>query len=101
MYLILNDLFLSFEYAPWAAAGIIPLITPALITLGFAIVAWRIHGVTRSGAIAGALITYAIYSTAGFGAFAAVVSVFLLAWGATKIGYEHKQRLGTAERREG
>ena len=101
MYIILNDLSSRFPAVFAEASPLYPRIAPVLITFGFAVVAWRIHGVTRSGAIAGALLTYVIYSAAGLGAFAAVVSVFLLAWGATRIGYERKHRMGTAERPEG
>lgn len=101
IYLITQHLVSHLAAVSWALTLFSPHIAPALVTLAFAAIAWRIHGVTRSGAIAGALITYVIYSEAGVGAFAAVVSVFLLAWGATRIGYERKHRMGTAERRDG
>jgi uncharacterized protein (TIGR00297 family) len=38
---------------------------------------------------------------AGPGAFAALITVFVLAWITTRLGYQRKQKLGTAERREG
>ncbi|HZR56932.1 MAG TPA: DUF92 domain-containing protein [Terriglobales bacterium] len=74
---------------------------PAIITLVFSSVAWLLRGVTTSGAIAGAFICFLVYTNAGFGAFAALVTVFFLAWLATRFGYSQKQRLGIAEKREG
>jgi uncharacterized protein (TIGR00297 family) len=73
----------------------------ALITVAFAILARLIRGVTTSGAIAGAVVCFLLYANAGPGAFAALVSVFILAWITTRIGYKQKQNLGTAEKREG
>ena len=72
-----------------------------VITLLFASTARWMRGVSRSGAWAGAAVTFALYVSAGLGAFAALVSVFLLAFGATRFGYSRKQRLGTAETRDG
>lgn len=54
-----------------------------------------------SGSVAGALVCFALYAAAGPGAFAALVSVFVLTWIATRVGYWRKQKLGTAESREG
>jgi uncharacterized protein (TIGR00297 family) len=34
---------------------------------------------------------------AGLGGFSALLVLFLLTWAATRVGYAHKQRLGTAE----
>jgi uncharacterized protein (TIGR00297 family) len=42
-----------------------------------------------------------LYVSAGPGAFAALVSVFVLAWITTRLGYQRKQALGTAEKRDG
>ena len=73
----------------------------ALVTIVFTAAAWLLNGVTRSGALAGALVSFAIYLSAGPGAFLALVSVFVIAVGTTRIGYTRKQALGMAEGLEG
>src|SRR5882724_1796499 len=73
----------------------------AAVTLAFAALARWLRGVTTSGAVAGGMVSFALYTCAGPGAFAALVSVFVLTWGATRWGYARKQRLGVAERRSG
>src|ERR1700687_5663903 len=50
------------------------------VTLAFAGLARWVRGVTFSGAVAGAVICFVLYAGAGPGAFAALVSVFVLAW---------------------
>jgi uncharacterized protein (TIGR00297 family) len=72
-----------------------------VLTLGFALLARGIRGVTTSGALVGAVSCFFLYLGVGPGAFAALISVFALAWITTRLGYQHKQNLGTAERREG
>jgi len=72
-----------------------------LVTLAFAILARVLRGVSISGALAGALVCLLLYASAGPGAFVALVAVFVITWAGTKLGYRRKQRLGTAERREG
>lgn len=76
----------------WTAGG---------VTLAFTLLARWLRGVARSGALAGAVICFVLYLLAGLGAFLTLVSVFVLAWTTTRLGYARKQRLGTAERREG
>ena len=71
------------------------------VTLMFTATARLVRGVSTSGAIAGAVISLVLYLSAGAGAFLVLVSVFLLTLLATKSGYAQKQRLGTAEKREG
>lgn len=44
---------------------------------------------------------FALFAGAGPSAFAALLSVFALAWMTTRLGYKRKQKLGTAEQREG
>jgi len=72
-----------------------------LVTLIFTAAARWLRGVSFSGSIAGAVICFIMYSIAGGGAFAALVSVFVLTWLATRFGYQRKQQLGTAENRRG
>ena len=60
-----------------------------------------VRGVNRSGMIAGAVVCFLLIAGVGMGAFGALITVFALAWGSTKFGYQRKQRLGTAERKDG
>jgi uncharacterized protein (TIGR00297 family) len=78
-----------------------PFWTAAAVTVAFAALARLLRGVTSSGAIAGGVVCFALYAFAGPAAFAALVSVFVLTWSATRLGYSSKSRLGVAERREG
>lgn len=71
------------------------------VMLVFALFAWAVRGVTRSGAVAGALVGFALIRGAGWGGFLALCTVFLLTWIATRIGYSRKLKLGTAESRRG
>jgi len=71
------------------------------VTVAFAALGHAIRGVTRSGATAGAIVCFALFASAGPGAFAALLSLFVITWVATRLGRARKQRLGTAERGEG
>jgi len=73
----------------------------AAVTAVFTVGARWLRGVSSSGAIAGAVVCFLLYVGAGAGAFAALVSVFLLTWITTRLGYQRKQRLGTAQHHEG
>ena len=77
----------------WVAAGV--------LTVAFTLLARVVRGVTNSGAVAGAFSCFVLYVGGGPGAFAALITVFTLAWITTRLGYARKQKLGTAERREG
>jgi uncharacterized protein (TIGR00297 family) len=77
----------------WAIAGV--------LTLAFTLLARMLRGVTNSGALAGAVSCFVLYLCGGPGAFAGLITVFALAWITTRLGYQRKQRLGIAERREG
>jgi uncharacterized protein (TIGR00297 family) len=77
----------------WAIGG--------LFSVAFALLAYRIKGVTTSGAIAGAICCFLLYLGGSFSAFVALITVFALAWITTRVGYRRKQILGTAERRDG
>lgn len=84
------------------SAGIAPRwVIGGLLTLLFAGLARGVRGVTPSGALAGAGSCYLLYLGGGAGAFAALITVFGLAWITTRLGYQRKVRLGTAEKREG
>ncbi len=77
------------------------LLSAALVTVAFTVLARAVRGVTTSGASAGAVVCFLLYAIAGPGAFAALVSVFILAWITTRLGYAQKQKLGTAEKHDG
>ncbi len=79
--------------ARWAVGG--------LLTLLFTALARWVRGVTRPGALAGALTCFVLYIGGGPPAFAALITVFALTWISTRLGYPRKQKLGIAERREG
>jgi uncharacterized protein (TIGR00297 family) len=78
-----------------------PFWVAALVTLIFAMLARSVRGVSVSGAIAGAFVCFTLYASAGLGAFAALVCVFVVTWIATRYGYLRKRALGIAENREG
>jgi uncharacterized protein (TIGR00297 family) len=78
-----------------------PLWTALIVTLVFAALARWVRGVSSSGAIAGAAVCFVLYVGAGLGAFAALVSVFALTWVSTRLGYQRKRKLGTAEKLNG
>jgi uncharacterized protein (TIGR00297 family) len=83
------------------APGVRRLTIAVLITLVFAILARAIRGVSPTGAVAGALVAFTLYLAFGPGAFVALVSVFLLAWLTTRLGYARKEQRGTAEKKDG
>jgi uncharacterized protein (TIGR00297 family) len=67
------------------------------LTTAFAGGAWLLRGVTTRGALAGAVVAFTLYVTAGPGGFAVLIAVFALTWLSTRLGYARKQRLGMAE----
>jgi uncharacterized protein (TIGR00297 family) len=77
------------------------LVVGGVVTLLFAGLARGIRGVNLSGALVGFVISLILYVSAGPGAFALLVCVFVLTSFATRLGYRKKQKLGTAEKREG
>ena len=72
-----------------------------VVTLAFAASARMMRSVSRSGALAGAVVGYALYLGLGAGAFITLIAVFLLTLLATRAGYSRKQRMGTAEHGDG
>ena len=73
----------------------------ALLTIVFAGLGRAVRGVTTGGALTGAGACFALLWAAGIGGFAALLTVFVLTWIATRFGYRRKQRLGTAEAKTG
>ena len=98
----------SFDMNYLPQYSIIVLVHPAVkvaafaaLTLVFAILGRVVRGVTTGGAVAGAAVCFALLWVAGLAGFAGLLTVFVLTWVATRFGYKHKQRLGTAEARTG
>jgi uncharacterized protein (TIGR00297 family) len=73
----------------------------AAVTLGFAVLARVLRGVNRSGALAGGLACFLLFTGIGPSAFATLAALFLMTWVSTRLGYRRKLALGLAERREG
>jgi uncharacterized protein (TIGR00297 family) len=73
----------------------------AALSAIFALIGRLVRGVTSGGAVAGAVVCFLLLVGGGFGAFGALLAVFLLTWIATRFGYRRKERLGTAEARSG
>src|SRR2546425_2776622 len=89
------------EIGGWAATGGARVWMAVAVTVGFAMLARLIRGVSASGAVAGAAGFFFLYGSAGVGAVLAPFFVFLLAWVSTRFGYARKTRRGTGERRGG
>jgi uncharacterized protein (TIGR00297 family) len=70
----------------------------ALAALIFTAFGRWLRGVSNSGAVAGAVVCFLLSACAGGGALAALVSVFVLTWLATRFGRSRKQNMGTAEK---
>ena len=85
--------------ASWPSAS--QLWIAGTVTALFAVLARAVRGVSRSGALAGAVVCFLLYAGAGRGAFLALVSVFALTWISTRFGYRRKVKLGTAETNHG
>jgi uncharacterized protein (TIGR00297 family) len=73
----------------------------ALITLIFALIAYRMRAVTFGGTVAGALISFVLYVGGGYGAFIVLATVFALTAVTTPLRRAYKRRLGLAESRRG
>ena len=100
--MIAEHLFVLTGLQPGVAAALEHRFLPALaVTISFGVLAKLLHAVDMRGAAAGVILTWVLFVTAGPGAFAAVAAVFVLAFLTTRLGYRHKQFLGTAERRGG
>lgn len=71
------------------------------ITVAFAAMGHVVRGVSRSGALAGAGVCFALLASVGPGAFASLLTVFAVTWAATRFGQRRKQIMGIAESKEG
>jgi uncharacterized protein (TIGR00297 family) len=95
--------FVRTSLAATSADALLPqrLWIAAAVTLAFTVLARWLRGVSRSGAVAGAVACFLLYAGGGPGAFLALVMLFALTWCATRWGYQRKQQMGTAEKRDG
>jgi len=93
-------MFIPFLPHAWASTPE-RLAVATAVTVSFALLARAVRGVTWSGAVAGGLACFALFAGAGPGAFAALVTLFVMTWISTRLGYRRKQELGVAERKEG
>lgn len=84
------------QVTPWAGDGA-RIALALLLTVALAAVARGIRAVTTGGAVAGTVLTFTMLAAAGMGAFAAIATVFLLAWGSTLWRRTRKQRMGVGE----
>ena len=73
----------------------------AAVTFGFALLARALHGVNRSGAVAGGVACFLLSAGGGPAVFATLGTLFAMTWASTRLGYRRKLALGLAERREG
>jgi uncharacterized protein (TIGR00297 family) len=79
-----------------------PTILPALlVNLIFAVIGWKGRLVSGAGAIAGAIIGFAIYAGAGLTGWIVLFAAFAVASISTRLGMTRKAVLGIAEEREG
>jgi uncharacterized protein (TIGR00297 family) len=97
----LNTLHLSPNSAMWWADSGSRFALIVAITVGFAALGHAVRGVSRWGAVAGAVVCFALLASIGPGAFAMLLAVFSVTWIATRFGRLRKQGLGVAERKEG
>ena len=61
------------------------------ITAAFALAGYLVRGVSRSGAVAGAGVCFALFWGAGPGAFLGLLSLFGLTWAATRTGKRNRE----------
>lgn len=92
---------LAVTFGIWVKLSWSLLVPGAGFAVGFAMLAYILRGVSRSGAAAGALIALVVTCAGGLPMFAVLVVVFVLTWSATRLGRERKQQLGIAERPKG
>lgn len=77
------------------------LLLAVVVNLVFALLAWGLRLVARSGALAGLPLGVAVYVGGGYKSFLILLSFFLLSSVATRLGYAKKAARGIAERRGG
>jgi uncharacterized protein (TIGR00297 family) len=71
------------------------------VNVAFALTAWALQWVNRSGAVAGAALGSLVYLGYGGKSFLILLAFFLMGSITTRLGYAHKAARGVAERRGG
>jgi len=97
----LSALNLSPNSGAWWADSAVRFALIVAITVAFAALGHAVRGVSRSGAVAGGVVCFALLASVGPGAFAMLLAVFAVTWIATRFGRLRKQGLGVAEHKEG
>ena len=72
-----------------------------VITGLFGVAGYLSRGVSKSGAVVGALLAFTLYLSGGPPAFVTLLGVFVLTWVVTRIGYMRKAGMGLAENKQG
>ena len=88
-------IFALLHHAEFPAGGR-QFLTALAITAGFAVLAWFAGGVNFSGALAGSAVAF-IMAVRDLRMFLALLIVFAVTLIATRVGYQRKQQLRTAE----
>ena len=84
------------------AARVIARLAPAIaLNAVAATLGWRAATVSRSGAIAGALIGFVVYACSGLFGWTLLFASFFVASASSRLGLKRKALLGIAEQREG
>jgi len=93
--------FLAARFLPAAGPTASRCLPGILLSAAFATSAYGLRGVTGRGAAAGALVSFILYMGAGRGGFLGLITVFLIAYVSSRIGYARKHELGVAESQRG
>jgi uncharacterized protein (TIGR00297 family) len=96
-----NPFSCALAFALTGSAAHSPLVPALAVTSLFALAGYWLRGVTRAGTLTGFALAFAIYTSAGPRAFAALVALFVVTLLATRLGRQRKLALGTAERSGG
>jgi uncharacterized protein (TIGR00297 family) len=83
--------------APFHAGGSRALVIAIAVNVAAGLVTWRAGIVSRSGALAGALVGFLVLAYGGWPAYALLWAFFLAATAATKWGYAVKEDAGVAQ----
>ncbi|MGH9367368.1 MAG: DUF92 domain-containing protein [Thermoanaerobaculia bacterium] len=93
--------WVSLAHPPAALPGRPGVFLALAINAAVAVAAYLAGAVSVSGAVAGALVGTAVLSTGGSSAYAVLWCFFLAGTLASKLGYRAKEKLGTAQARQG
>ncbi|MHB8567461.1 MAG: DUF92 domain-containing protein [Nitrososphaerales archaeon] len=77
------------------------LLSGSLFIVILAYAAIRAHAIDLSGSVAGAIITFIVFIAGGARWLAIIVAFFIISSALTRVGYEYKKRLGSAQEKGG